>query len=137
MPKMIKKKKAKVVVTPIEKKPKALLNRNKMAGGYLPPALADKFSLYTVYKGLSRSHIICELIEKELSREAPAVPTMINDIAKRLLLLKADNMSMHQYKITATGLLNNRKLTADQIESIIKRMEEIENGSKKEKTDTK
>ena len=136
MVKTIKKKKA-GVIAPVEKKPKALLDRNKMAGGYLPPALADKFSLYAVYKGLSRSHVICDLVEKELSKEAPSTPTMVNDIAKRLLLLKADNMSMHQYKITASGLLNKKRLTVDQIEAIIKRMEEIENGSKKEKDDAK
>jgi len=132
MPKTIKKKMA---VTE-EKQPKELLSRNTLAGGYLPPALADKFSLYTVYHGLSRSHIIYDLVEKEMLN-APSNPEMIDTIAKRMLMLKADKMSMDRYKITVSRLLDKKKLSVEQIEAINTRMEEIVNGSKKEKTDTK
>lgn len=132
MPKTIKKKKTE----PVEKE--ILLDRQKMAGGYLPLALADKFSLYTVYKGLSRSHIICDLVEKELSKEAPSVASMVNDIAKRLLLLKADKIPMEQYTSIVSVQLHKKKLAMEHIEAIIKRMEEIGNGSEeKEKTNTK
>lgn len=133
MPKTIKKKMA---VTVEEKQPKELLSRNTLAGGYLPPALADKFSLYTVYHGLSRSHVIYNLVEKEMLN-APSNPEMIDNIAKRMLVLKADKISMDRYKITVSRQLDKKKLSVEQIEAITTRMEEIVNGSKKEKTDTK
>ena len=132
MPKTIKKKMA---VTE-EKQPKELLSRNTLAGGYLPPALADKFSLYTVYHGFSRSHVIYDLVEKEMLN-APSNPEMIDTIAKRMLMLKADKMSIDRYKITVSRLLDKKKLSVEQIEAINTRMEEIVNGSTKEKTDTK
>ena len=76
-------------------------------------------------------------MEKELSKEAPSVASMVNDVAKRLLLLKADKIPMEQYKSIVSIQLHKKKLAMDHIEAIIKRMEEISNGSEKEKTDTK
>jgi hypothetical protein len=68
---------------------------------------------------------------------APSNPEMIDTIAKRMLMLKADKMSIDRYKITVSRVLDKKKLSVEQIEAINTRMEEIVNGSKKEKTDTK
>lgn len=130
---MIKKKNKAVVE---EKQPNELLGRNRLAGGYLPPALADKFSLYTVFHGLSRSHIIYSLIEKEML-SAPSASAMIDHIANKLLLLKADKTSIERHKVIVSRQLDKKKLSLEQIEAITARMEEIVNGNKKEKTNTK
>lgn len=117
------------------KQPASFLSRNKLAGGYLPPALADKFSLYTVYKGLSRSHVVYDLIERELLG-VPSNEEMVDSIAERFLLLKADKTSIDRYKILVSRQLDKKKLAIEQIEAITTRMEEIVNGGTKKKVDT-
>ncbi len=112
----------------------ALLSKNRIAGGYLPPALAERFSIYSVYKGVSRSHIVHELIENAMA-DAPELSEMVDDIAKRFLLLKTEKMSIERYKIIASRQLDKRKLSLDQIRTITDRMEELANErtSKKKK----
>ena len=116
----------------VKKPSKDLLSRPKMAGGYIPPALADKFSLYAVYQGLSRSLVIGDLIEKALM-DAPSNEEMIDKISKRILLLKMDDVTIDDYRNSVIAQLNKKKLSQDQIKAIISRMGDILNGSKKEK----
>ena len=105
------------------------LSKNRMAGGYLPPALSDRFSIYSVYKGVSRSQLIHTLIERELTDpELPSFSEMIDDIARRYLVLKADNVSIARYKLIISSQLDRKKLSLEQIKSIVDRMEEIANG---------
>lgn len=116
------------------------LSKNRMAGGYLPPALSERFSIYSVYKGISRSQLIHTLIERELTDpELPSFSEMIDDIARRYLVLKADNVSMARYKLIISSQLDRKKLSLEQIKSIVDRMEEIANGesSTKKESDSK
>jgi len=113
------------------------LSKNRMAGGYLPPALSDRFSIYSVYKGVSRSQLIHTLIERELTDpELPSFSEMIDDIARRYLVLKADNVSIARYKLIISSQLDRKKLSLEQIKSIVDRMEEIANGESSTKKES-
>jgi hypothetical protein len=113
------------------------LSKNRMAGGYLPPALSERFSIYSVYKGVSRSQLIHTLIERELTDpELPSFSEMIDDIARRYLVLKADNVSMARYKLIISSQLDRKKLSLEQIKSIVDRMEEIANGESSTKKES-
>lgn len=113
------------------------LSKNRMAGGYLPPALSERFSIYSVYKGVSRSQLIHTLIERELTDpELPSFSEMIDDIARRYLVLKADNVSIARYKLIISSQLDRKKLSLEQIKSIVDRMEEIANGESSTKKES-
>lgn len=113
------------------------LSKNRMAGGYLPPALSERFSIYSVYKGISRSQLIHTLIERELTDpELPSFSEMIDDIARRYLVLKADNVSIARYKLIISSQLDRKKLSLEQIKSIVDRMEEIANGESSTKKES-
>lgn len=102
-------------------------SRNKLVGGYVPPTLADKFSLYAIYKGLSRSIIIHELVANEI-KEGPSEAEMIDAIALRLLVYKPDTVTISTYKTQVMEILRRKKLSEQQSIMIVNQMEAIANG---------
>lgn len=54
-----------------------------LAGGFIPPALANLLSLRSLYEGFSRSKIIGDLLNEYLM-SGPTVEEMCDNIAERL-----------------------------------------------------